>query len=157
MSSRYEIPKSYLPIKIQTVIIGLVALLLFLTTNRIIHLIDEVIPAETTTISFILRSVALIVAILSVVATWVRSTRSHYFLEDGSLIIKSSGLLKHGSQQIITPHHTSQLVLTRSFFGSRFGYGDIIIETDSPSQKRTHTLKNIVNPEKIIAELHSRL
>lgn len=157
MSARFEIKKSHIPIEIQTGIVALVAILLFLTTSRIVRLVDDVIPANTRTLALAVRIIALIIAVLAVVVTWLRETRQKYYLEENSLIIQNGGLGGRKAQEIITPKHAPKIELSRSFFGSQFGYGDISLQVDSYSHKTTYVLRNVLNPEKIIAELRARL
>ncbi len=157
MNERYEITKSYIPIEIQTALVGLVAFLLFLTTSRMIGIVDDMIPADTGTLALLMRLIVFVIAILSVVATWIQNTRKHYFIDGRSLIIQNAGLGGRKAQEIITPKHAPKMTLSRSFFGNRFGYGDIRIDVDSYSHKTSYELKNILNPEKVIAELRARL
>lgn len=157
MNERIEIKKSHIPIEIQTGIVGLTALLLFLTTSRIVRIVDDFIPANISALTWGIRITALVIAVLAVVVTWVRSTRTKYFLEGSSLVIENAGLTGRKAQEIITPKHASKIELSRSFFGNQFGYGDIFIALDSYSHKNTYELKNILNPEKVIAELRARL
>lgn len=157
MNERIEIKKSHIPIEIQTGIVGLTALLLFLTTSRIVRIVDDFIPANISALTWGIRIIALIVAVLAVVMTWIRNTRKQYFLEGGTLIIQNTGISGKKAQEIITPKRASRIELSRSFFGNQFGYGDILIEVDSYSHKKTYELKNILNPERTIAELRARL
>lgn len=157
MSKQIEIKKSPIPIEIQTAVVGFTALLLFLTTSRIVRIVGDVIPADTRTLGIIIRVVALTVAVLAVLVTWLRETRRKYYLDGGSLIIENGGMAGRKAQEIITPKRASRIELSRSFFGNQFGYGDILIEVDSYSHKNSYQLKNIENPEKIIAELRTRL
>lgn len=157
MNERYEIPKSYIPAQIQTVTVGLVAFFLFITTSQIVRAVDSLIPADTKALSLMIRVVALAIAVLAVVATWVNNTRRHYYIEGNSLIINNSGVSGRKAQEIITPKHSSRIELTRSFFGNRFGYGNIIIAVDSYSHKTTYELKNILDPEAVVKELRTRL
>lgn len=157
MSERYEIPKSYIQAEIQTAIVGLVAFFLFITASQIVRAVDSLIPADTSTLSLLIRVAALVIALLSVMATWANNTRRHYYIEGNSLIIESSGVSGRKAQEIITPKHAPRIELTSSFFGNRFGYGDIIITVDSYSDKSRHELKNIIEPEAVVKELRARL
>jgi hypothetical protein len=157
MSNRVAIPKSFIPIQIQTGIVGLVALLLFLTTSRIVRLIDDFVPTDIDTLAFIIRVIALVVAVGAVYVTWKRENQQKYYLEGSSLIVETSGMSGSKAQEIITPKHASKIELSRSFFGNQFGYGDIIIQLDSYSHRSTYRLRNVLNPEKVIAELRARL
>ncbi|HMS24052.1 MAG: hypothetical protein QG659_487 [Patescibacteria group bacterium] len=157
MSERYEIPKSYIPAEIQTATVGLVAFFLFITASQIVRAVDSLIPADTSSLSLIIRISALVIAVLAVMATWVNNTRRHYYIEANSLIIENSGVSGRKAQEIITPKHAPRIELTSSFFGNHFGYGDIVITVDSYSDKSRHELKNILDPEAVVKELRARL
>lgn len=157
MNQRYEIPKSYTSAQIQTGIVALIAVLLFLTTSRIVRLVDSFIPGGDGSLAFTIRFIALLVAVVSVIVTWTRTTRRRYYIDGSSIIIENTGSGGRSSQEIITPKRASKIQLTRSFFGQKFGYGNILIETDSYSHKGITELKDIVNPEAVIEQLRARL
>ncbi len=157
MNTRYEIVKSRTPAAIQTVLIGIAALILFVVTSRIVRILDGFIPADTRTLGAIVRIAALVVAVLCVVVTWYRDKYKRYYIEDGSLVIQRNGLTGHSQQEVIRLKHSPNLKLALPFFGKQFGYGTITIEVDSYSQKSEHVLRYIEQPEKVLAELRARL
>jgi len=144
-------------IKLQTVVIAIIALLLFLTTSRIVRIIDDFITADTSSIALAVRLTALVIAVLCVALAWLRATRQRFYIEDNRLVIQNGGMYGSNSQEIIIPQHASKMKLVRSFLGNKLGYGTVIIEVDSFSRKSVYELKNIVDPEKVIAELQARL
>lgn len=157
MSKRYEIKKSYAMIKFQTALVAIVALVLFLTTSQILRIMGSFIPANTTGLGVTIRLIILVIGVLSVLLTWIRAQRRKYFLEDGRIIIQNGGIIGNHSEEIITPQHASKLRLIRSSLGNKLGYGTVVVEVDSFSRKSVYELKNIVEPEKVIAELQARL
>lgn len=157
MSQRLEIKKSPVPIEIQTGLVALVALLLFLTTSKIVVLINNIIPSDTQLLAVVIKVLALGVAAGAVAMTWFRETRQKYYLEGSSIVLQNMEISGRKGEAIINPKHAPKIALSRSFFGRRFDYGDIILEIDSYSHKNTYHLKNVAHPEKVITELRSRL
>ena len=130
---------------------------MFITASQIVRAVDNLIPADTSTLSLLIRISALAIAVLAVMATWSNNTRRHYYIEGNSLIIENSSVSGRKAQEIITPKHAPRIGLTSSFFGNHFGYGDIVITVDSYSDKSRHELKNILDPEAVVKELRARL
>lgn len=126
-------------------------------TSRILSLAGSFTPSDTSSLGLAIRLVALTVAVLCVVFTWVVGKQTRYFLEGNRIIIQKAGLSGVTSEEVITPQHTSRLRLVRSSLGSMFEYGSIMIEIESFSQKSVYELKNIEQPEKTLAELKDRL
>jgi hypothetical protein len=157
MSKQYEIKKSYEMIKLQTAAIAIVGLILFFTTSRIVRIIDNFIPADTSSLALLVRLTALVVGVLCVSLAWFRATRRRFYLEDNRLVIQNGGIYGSQSQEVIIPQHASKLRLVRSLLGNKLGFGSIIIEVESFSRKSVYELKNVQDPEKVIAELKARL
>lgn len=157
MSQRYTIIKSRTPATIQTAVVAICALLLFVTTSSIVRIIDNVIPADTRMLALIVRLVLLVIAGLAVITTWFRDINKRYYVEDGRLIIENTSLSGHSEQTVVTMKHSPTLSLSLPFLGKLFGYGTIAIEIDSYSRKTEYLLRHIEHPQKTLAELKTRL
>lgn len=157
MNETYQIKKSYTSTKVKTIIVALIAALLFLTTSRIVGIIDDLFQADTQSLALLVRAVAFSVGLLSVVLTWVRDTKSSYSIEGGRLVIQRGSLTGKSKQEIITPPQAPKVRVLRSLLASRFNYGTIALDVDYFSHRTTYELKDVADPEKVVAELTARL
>lgn len=152
-----EIPKSYVYAKIQTGIVTVVGMLLFFLTSYIVRIIDNEIPIDTSTSAFVIRLVALILMLLAISVTWFHNINTHYYIDDSSIIIQNSkNLMQASSREIIKPNKVSKITMNKTMLGRIFNYGCVSIQVGD-IHKTTYKLSNILHPEKIVAELQTRL
>lgn len=152
-----KIKKSYTFAKIQTGVVALISITMFIITSVIINKIDNITVSDTSSLALLINMIVFAIGIMAILTTWANNTQKNYYLDGKSIIIENSqNLTGRTSQEIISPKQISRIRLEKSSFGNMFDYGTIIIETNHIN-KEIYKLKNIKRPEKVIAELRARL
>ena len=153
-----KIEKNMKPAVIKTALAVVTASFLFTITSSLLRGINNAIPADTTTWTWIFRIVALIVAVIAVAVTWLNETSTSYAIDGNSLVIMGGNNLGRQDKRIINIHNIVDVKARKTVFGRILGFAKIELKvTQIGNHSEKVLLPNITNYTEVILALQSRI
>jgi membrane protein YdbS with pleckstrin-like domain len=153
-----KIEKNIKPSIAKTALVVIIASFLFTITSSLLRGIDSIIPADTTAWTWAFRIVALVIAIIAVVVTWLNETSTSYTIDGNSLVIRGGNNLGRQDKRIINIHNIVEIKARKTVLGRMFGFAQVQLKvTQIGNHSQRVLLPNITNYDDVIVALQTRI